>query len=245
MSEGTGNPEHASPMVREEVFGIRLADTAEGRNSASMLVNRMYTWRGYQCSDLTDDPSRITLTATSNYQVVGTMTIGIDGPCGLLADDGFGDVVDNLRTPEEKLCEFTKLAFDPAVSSMVVLANLFHLALIYARDMYFCTRIIIEVNPRHKRFYERKLGFSRCADTRTSTRVGAPGILMSLSIDEASKHIKSHAATNPDTTKTGSFYSLFFSAREESGIIDRLRRTNGANTVSYPHVMTPHYEPVA
>jgi hypothetical protein len=56
------------------------------------------------------------------------------------------------------------------VRSKTSLANLFHLAVIYARDIHHCTDIIIEVNPRHRRFYERMLGFQARKATSRSTR---------------------------------------------------------------------------
>ena len=36
---------------------------------------------------------------------------------------------------------------------------LFHIAYIFARRMHDRTDLLIEVNPRHVRFYERMLGF--------------------------------------------------------------------------------------
>jgi len=53
-----------------------------------MLINRMYAWRGYSGDHQpTDDPNRITLTATDKGDVVGTLSIGIDSEVGLMADE--------------------------------------------------------------------------------------------------------------------------------------------------------------
>ena len=74
-------------IVNDDSYGIRLTDTSDGRNSASMLINRMYAWRGYSGDHKpTDDPNRITLTATDKGDVVGTLSIGIDSEVGLMAD---------------------------------------------------------------------------------------------------------------------------------------------------------------
>ena len=141
-------------IVNQDSYGIRLTDTANGRNSASMLISKMYAWRGYAGThQFTDDPNRITLTATDKGDVVGTLTIGVDSPIGLNADEVFRPELDAHRARGARLCEFTKLAFDPTVRSKAALANLFHLAVIYARDLHQRTDIIIEVNPRHRRFY--------------------------------------------------------------------------------------------
>jgi len=212
-------------IVNQDSYGIRLTDTAKGRNSASMLVNKMYAWRGYAGThQFSDDPNRITLTATDKGDVVGTLTLGIDSPIGLMADQIFKEDLDGFRAAGAKLCEFTKLAFDPTVRSKTSLANLFHLAVIYARDIHDCTDIVIEVNPRHRRFYEHMLGFKRVGDVKTNPRVNAPAYLLRISLDYVSEQIKSLGGTWSTTTNERSFYPYFFSPREEQGIINRLRR---------------------
>jgi hypothetical protein len=210
-------------IVNQDSYGIRLTDTAEGRNSASMLINKMYAWRGYAGTHhFTDDPNRITLTATDKGEVVGTLTLGIDSEIGLMADQVFKDELDAHRRHGARLCEFTKLAFDPAVRSKTALANLFHLAVIYARDIHQCTDIVIEVNPRHRRFYEHMLGFKREGDMKMNPRVNAPAHLLRVSLEYVSDQIQKHGGTFSTGVVERSFYPYFFSPREEQGIIHRL-----------------------
>jgi hypothetical protein len=210
-------------IVNQDSFGIRLTDTAEGRNSASMLINKMYAWRGYAGTHhFSDDPNRITLTATDKGEVVGTLTLGIDSEIGLMADQIFKDDLDLHRRNGARLCEFTKLAFDPAVRSKTALANLFHLAVIYARDLHQCTDIIIEVNPRHRRFYEYMLGFQREGEMRVNTRVNAPAQLMRINLEFVTEQIRKYGGTFSTAGNERSFYPYFFSPREEQGIIHRL-----------------------
>ena len=214
-------------IVNHDSYGIRLTDTADGRNSASMLINKMYAWRGYAGThQLTDDPNRITLTATDKGDVVGTLSIGIDSPSGLLADQLFKEELDLHRARGARLCEFTKLAFDPSVRSKTALANLIHLAVIYARDIHECSDIVIEVNPRHRRFYERMLGFKQEGQLKVNPRVNAPAYLLTVSLDYMSEQIREHGGTFDDKgiTTERSFYPYFFSPREERGIINRLLR---------------------
>jgi hypothetical protein len=214
-------------IVNHDSYGIRLTDTTEGRNSASMLINRMYAWRGYGSSEqFADDPNRITLPATDKGNVVGTLTIGIDSPIGLMADQIFKEELDEHRNRGARLCEITKLAFDPAVRSKVSLANLFHLAVIYARDIHGCTDAVIEVNPRHRRFYERMLGFQQQGELKVNPRVNAPAYLLHVNVHFITEQIRKYGGTfNPDNpTPERSFYPYFFSPREERGIINRLLR---------------------
>ena len=210
-------------IVNQDSFGIRLTDTAEGRNSASMLINKMYAWRGYAGTHhFSDDPNRITLTATDKGEVVGTLTLGMDSEIGLMADQIFKDELDENRRNGARLCEFTKLAFDPAVRSKTALANLFHLAVIYARDIHQCTDIVIEVNPRHRRFYEYMLGFKREGEMKMNTRVNAPAYLLRVNLAFVTEQIQKHGGTFSTAGNERSFYPYFFSPREEQGIIHRL-----------------------
>lgn len=210
-------------ILNQDSYGIRLTDTPEGRNSASMLINKMYAWRGYAGSHaFTNDPNRITLTASDKGDVVGTVTIGIDSEVGLAGDMIFKDELDRLRAAGSKLCEFTKLAFDTSVRSKTALANLFHLAVIYARDLHGCTDIIIEINPRHRRFYEIMLGFKREGDLKMNPRVNAPAYLLRVELSYVTEQIKQHGGTFGNEGAERSFYPYFFSPREEEGIRGRL-----------------------
>ena len=213
--------------MNDDSYGIRLTDTSDGRNSASMLINRMYAWRGYSGDHQpSNDPNRITLTATDKGEVVGTLSIGIDSEVGLMADEVFGAELDAHRANGARLCEFTKFAFDPSVRSKTALANVFHLAVIYARDMHGCTDIIIEVNPRHRRFYERMLGFRKEGELKINTRVDAPAYLLRVNLKYVTEQISIFGGTfaADGETEERSFYPYFFSPREERGIINRLLR---------------------
>lgn len=211
-------------ILNQDSYGIRLTDTAEGRSSASMLISKMYAWRGYAGThQFSDDPNRITLTATDKGEVVGTLTLGIDSPVGLNADQVFKEELDKHRARGAKLCEFTKLAFDTAVRSKTSLANLFHLAVIYARDIHHCSDIFIEINPRHRRFYEHMLGFKREGEMKINPRVNAPAYLLRVGLDYATEQIARHGGTfSLEGTTERSFYPYFFSPREEEGIRNRL-----------------------
>ena len=214
-------------IVDDDSYGIRLTDTSDGRNTASMLINRMYAWRGYAGNHQpSSDPNRITLTATDKGDVVGTLSIGIDSEVGLMADDIFQDELDAHRARGAKLCEFTKFAFDPSVRSRTALANVFHLAVIYARDMHGCTDIVIEVNPRHRRFYERMLGFRKEGELKVNQRVDAPAYLLRVNLAFVTEQIARFGGTwaAEGETEERSFYPFFFSPREERGIINRLLR---------------------
>ena len=71
---------------------IRLADCDGQRNRANMLLNRMYSWRGYGADhELPIAPNSVTFTAMSGEDMIGTLTLNVDSPARLTADKTFGD----------------------------------------------------------------------------------------------------------------------------------------------------------
>jgi hypothetical protein len=226
-SAGPGSPASCGNLldvaINEKTFGIRVADTDEGRSSASLLINKMYAWRGYAGSHrIEDNPNRITLSASDKGEIRGTVTLGIDSPIGILADEVFKDKIDQFRQRGAKVCEITKLAFDPVASSKAALASLFHILFIYGRYLHDCTDVFIEVNPRHRRFYESMLGFKPLAELRNNPRVDAPAYLLWTSLDHVAKEIERLGGTSNHAGGERSLYPYFFSLREEKGIANRL-----------------------
>lgn len=217
-------PSIVDVTINERTFGIRAADIEDRRNSASMLISKMYAWRGYSGTHhVGTDPNRITLTASDKGEVIGTISLGLDSSVGLLADQVFQDCIDPYRQ-QGKVCELIKLAIDPSVKSKAVLASLFHVAFIYARDLNDCSEIFIEVNPRHRRFYEAMLKFDVISESRDNPRVQAPAVLLKMNTDYGTGLIQKSAGLGDAAVNDRSLYPYFFSEREESGIINRLKR---------------------
>ena len=206
---------------------IRAASSAGQRSSASILVNRMYAWRNYQNVELpSESGDRITLLATADKATIGTITIGFDGSEGLYVDDLFREEADALRKDGVLLCEFIKLAIDRIVHSKRLLASLFHVAFIYAHEVKGYDKVMIEVNPRHVKFYERMLGFKVMASSRLNRRVNAPAVLLGLDLAYVQRRISDVGGLAQEPQKVASERSLYaygFSAQEQAGIASRLR----------------------
>ena len=206
---------------------IRLADCEGQRNRANMLLERMYSWRGYGSNHkLPTAPNCVTFTATSQEDVIGTLTLTVDSPAGLAADRTFRDELETFRNaPGAKLCELTKFAFDTSSPARPRLAALFHIIFIYGSMHYDCTDLFIEVNPRHVRFYETMLGFARVGEVRTNEGVGAPAQLMWLNVGQIRRYIDRDGGDSNRSAR--SLYKHFFSTKEEQGIYGRLAGMTG------------------
>ncbi|NUZ05128.1 N-acyl amino acid synthase FeeM domain-containing protein [Piscinibacter koreensis] len=224
----------AEDEIEQRLFKIRAADTAGRRSSANILINRRYAWRGYSTKPLPEEQSldRITLVASDHAATIGTMSIGFDGASGLLVEQLFGAEVDALRRAGCRICEFTQLAMDNVPGSKRVLASLFHVAYIYAYRVKGFDSLLIEVNPRHVKYYERILGFKVLGPERMNPRVNAPAVLLSLDFRHTEKQIGRFGG-NPQLSSTErSLYPYAFSIAEEAGIVGRLKSAGDAPRAS-------------
>lgn len=208
----------------ERVFRIRSADSYVYRDAANTLLKQRYAWRGYHAVSLPSDQTtnRITLSAAEEDETIGTITVALDGPEGLSAEDAFPEEVRQLRADGLRVCEFTKLAIDPIAGSKRVLAALFHVAYIVAHRLRQYDVLVMEVNPRHVRYYQRMLGARVLGEQRLNRFVNAPAVLLSIPFDYIREQIQVHGGEGDNAPDERSLYPYAFSQREEQGIIGRL-----------------------
>ncbi|MFP5393736.1 MAG: N-acyl amino acid synthase FeeM domain-containing protein [Gammaproteobacteria bacterium] len=212
-------PSHPLDM---QVFNIRLANSAGRREAASLLIRKMYGWRGYAIDPAEPmQANKITLYAETGGQVVGTMSLCLDGPQGLPADDNFSDRLDQLRAAGGRLCEPSRLAIDKGVTKRVF-AALIHISYLYAHRIHGFSDYMIEVNPRHVQFYKRMLGFADFGAERPCARVGAPAVLLRLPLAHMTEQIGRWGGLMEQHGDERSFYPYFFPVWDEAGITARL-----------------------
>ena len=154
---------------------------------------------------------------------MGTITVGFDGPRGLLSDDLFLDKIDQIRSAGYEVCEFTKLAMDSVRRSKQTLASLFSVAHIVARRIRGADYLLIEVNPRHVSYYQRMLGFKVVGPERINRRVNAPAVLLSLDLAWSQRQIVSFNGDTALGATERSLYPYFHSQEEEARIVQVLR----------------------
>jgi hypothetical protein len=218
-------PDTTTISVGDHMFKFRLAKSEDGVGPASLLVQQMYSWRGYATSaKLHHSPNRFTLLAFYDNINIGTVTLGLDSKEGLSVDEMYKEKVDELRAANRKVCDITKLAVAQSVRSKRVLAALFHLCFIYGRNIEKCTDFVIEVNPRHVLFYKKLLGFEQFGEQKTCPRVNAPAVLMRLELDYAERKIIKFGGQMEHAIGEKSLYPYFFSKEDELGITSRLLR---------------------
>lgn len=223
--EGSDQEDTREIAKEDKEFRIRLANTQDRRESASILVHKMYSWRGYDNAGIIgSDPNRITLITSGNDgKVIGTVSVGLHTPTGLLADQMYHDELEELRSQGRKVCEFNSLAVDPTIKSKRVLASLFQIAILYPSGIFDYTDGVLEVNPRHVRFYEKMVGFTRMGAERICPRVNAPSILMRANFSYVAEQVAKYGGLMDKADGEKSLYPYFFNQTDADGILSRLR----------------------
>ena len=92
---------------------------------------------------------------------------------------------------------------------------------LYAKQLQGFDSVVIEVNPRHVRYYRNALGFVTMGSERANPRVNAPAVLMGMPFEEIAGRLHRHAEAEKRAPK--SLYAYGFSPAEEAGILGRLR----------------------
>jgi len=173
----------SSPAVlfRSADLVIRRVEDFQERQASDLLVRRMYTWRGYRANSHTTpvrEDHRVTLTAWLDNVLGATLTLSRDGGNGLLCETLYPDEIAELQAKSQSICEYSRLAIDPDYSSPELMESLFRTAYNFARTHFNASDAVVEINPRHRRYYERQLGFTRLGPIRICPRVEAPAMLL-------------------------------------------------------------------
>jgi len=83
--------------------------------------------------------------------------------------------------------------------------------------------VLIEVNPRHVRFYERMLGFEQVAEERLDPAVQAPAVLLRLDLGHCANEMTRLGGRRKSAGER-SFYPFFLSPAHSAQIVSRLQR---------------------
>lgn len=176
---------------------IKVADSEADQAAADRLIAQRYAWRGYldqsEASEISTSTRHtcFTLLALRNGGAVGTLTLGIDAPSGLVVDEANQEVVDGLRRIGRQVVELRKFAVQDDGKSKAIFASLFLSAYRIGRLLHRATDVLIEINPRHEAYYRRIFGFARVGREWVCPRVNAPAVLMHLDLTNLDARLRS------------------------------------------------------
>lgn len=167
-------------------FIIKIAQTPEEKKMAYQLAYQSYLKKNYTTEDDqgvleetydTWDNTTVCIAVDQNDHVIGTASVLFnhdnDIPCSELFD------IDQIVN-EKSTAELTRLAInDQCKFGLQVLQEMYVFLYFYSKRNFNVDSFLIEVNPRHVMFYEKKLGFAKIRDGVPCPRVrGAIAVLL-------------------------------------------------------------------
>jgi hypothetical protein len=178
---------------REGEYGVRIASDALTRHAAYRLVYGQYAAEGYVEESKAGlwltiydaMPDTVTVVVERDVEVIGALTIVPDSPIGLPADSLYRNDLDVLRESGRRLSEIISLAVNPdAAGGSQVFVTLCMFAYLTSWRLHGSTDMVITINPRHCRYYERRMHFMREGAERSYDKVGgAPAVLLRCALD--------------------------------------------------------------
>ena len=165
--------QHLFQKPEEQQVQIRLAHTAEDLAAAYSLVYDRYVKQGFQAEDpkgirFTPHfalPTSHTFIAAIGTEVVGTLTMIIDGALGLCMEKDYPDEIKALRDRGCRMAELSCLVTRRS-RDLPALLRLFHAAYAYALHQQGVTDFCIAVTTEHQQFYRSALLFEQIGDSK-------------------------------------------------------------------------------
>ncbi len=217
-------------------FRIIVAADRQTRSRAYALAHRVYqesglaaAARGMIVAPYDARPHTLTLLAVDEQgHDAATISVVIDSPGGLPADEIYGQELTALRTDGRLAAEVTRLAISKEhKGSRLLLVRLFNFIYVYARRVSGLDDFVIEVHPRHVSYYQRLLLFRPIGPEKPCPRVkNSPSVLLRLKFAESDSVIRRYGGKRSAAASDGerSLYPFFYSWLEEGAVAEFLSR---------------------
>ncbi len=168
------------------------------------------------------DPHLYTFLAHDGGQFVGSLSIRLDSPRGLAADELYRDETAVLRDHGCRVCEFINLTVDMNSAPRRAIACLFHAAYLFAGAVWSCDYGVIEAPSRHAEFFHAALGFEQVGDERLNPRVSAPEQLLCVPFKLVLERLAASGGRPDAAAQDPTLFPYGFSAEESVGVVRRL-----------------------
>jgi hypothetical protein len=168
------------------------------------------------------DPHLYTFLAHDAGQFVGSLSVRLDSPRGLVADELYRDETAVLRDHGCRVCEFLNLTVDMNSAPKRALACLFHASYLFAGAVWSCDYGVIEAPARHAEFFRASLGFEPIGEERVNPRVSAQEALLCVHLKTVLVKM-ARLGGRPDlAAEEQTLFPYCFSSEESAGVVRRL-----------------------
>ena len=227
--------ENLKPASSDE-FSAEIVTKEEDRKAVFRLAYQIYKEKGYAETNKEemlilpyDDIFDTTIIAVKNKkgQVIGSFTLVFDESTTLPSAAIFGEEIQALKDRQEKIVECSRLVIDPQFrNSKEVVQVMFNYLAVYIYHVRKVTSLIIEVNPRHQKFYETILSFTPLGAEKSCPLVqNAPAVLMHLEMSTYRQQLEHYMDLRASHIpyKSRSLYSVFMDTADELILAEKLK----------------------
>lgn len=200
---------------------LKLPCSGDQCQTATLLVKQAYVWGNSTVTNFNRRPNKIALSMFFGEAAISTITLHLDSPAGLGADNLYKREMDLLRQRGHKVCEFTQITLDQNIRSKRVLSSLFHIAYLYATRMYGCTDVLVEASTRRQPFFQNSFGFELFGKEKESDRTASPVVLLRLPKDHVEAKLNAPQALFSDDAPK-QLYTYFFDKTSVADLLQKL-----------------------
>ena len=168
------------------------------------------------------DPQLYTFLAHDAGQFVGSLSVRLDSPRGLVADELYRDETAVLRDHGCRVCEFLNLTVDMNSAPKRALACLFHAAYLFAGAVWSCDYGVLEAPARHAEFFRVSLGFESIGEERLNPRVSTVEQLLCVHLNAVLERLTRTGGRPDAAAQDPTLFPYGFSPEESVGVVRRL-----------------------
>jgi hypothetical protein len=216
--------------IKPSEFIIKIANTLDEREAAFKLGYQIYLEKGYVKEnvnqwlvndyDVNQDTTILIVKDKANI-VVGSVTLVFKNDDPIPAEKIYQEEINTLTSSGKKIAELSRLVISPDYrNSKEIILLLFNYLSIFAYYIKKYDCLTIQVNPRHKAYYEKLLNFKEIGGEKICPRVqNAPAVLMLLHLgDFHAKENRSNETVSLDK-KDRTLYQYFLKPDQEKLVI--------------------------
>ncbi len=178
---------------RQKKLRFKIAETISEFEGAYCLVHDLYVQEGYldpqpggmRVTSFSLEPGAITFIGCAENDVLLTVTLFTDARLGLPMDSLYKAELDMLRNGNRRIAEVGALAVKSSAKLKFhsPVMQLFKFLLLYVWRHLQVDDLLVVINPKHRKFYEKVLSFRSIGQQKAYDYVrGNPAIALRLDL---------------------------------------------------------------
>lgn len=217
-------------------FTIKVANTLEERAEVFRLGYQVYLEKGFIkendnqwfVQEYDNYPSTLILAVKDKLKkIVGSITLVFKDERSLPAERIYGEEINQLACSGKKILEICRNVISPDYrNSKEILILMFNYLCIYSYHVKNYDSMVIEVNPRHKGYFEKLLKFKEIGGAKLCPSVQyAPATLLVMNLkDDYYADVMRFSEDKSSDKKERSLYSYFLKANQEKLVAHYLEK---------------------